>query len=248
MDRPTNAPLAVLAMVVLGVSLVGFLRGTRQAEYAFEVPLRDLPEADHAGVQPALPYWGLRERVSGGAEPVLTADLATLVAAVPSRTDVVELGQGGKQNALAERSARRAYFGAPPIIPHPIQQQSQAECRACHELGVRIRGRVAPPYPHDAFVSCTQCHPQAAPALPWDPAGEADPRAVPNSFDGARAPLQGKRWTGIAPPSMPHPTFMHERCISCHGPNGRDAMKSTHPERQSCLQCHVTDANLEARP
>jgi len=249
MAKPSTGPVMVMLTVVLGVSLVAFLRATRSDDYTFETPLRDLPEVHHADVKPAIPYWEMRNRAPGGRAPVLQADLAALEGAVPSRTDAVELGSGGKQAALAQRSARRAYFGAPPVIPHPVRQQTQAECKACHELGIRIRGMAAPPYPHESYVSCTQCHAMSEPNLPWDPDGQqADPRALPNSFVGERAPLEGDRWTGIAPPALPHATFMHERCISCHGPNGRDAMKSTHPDRQSCLQCHVTDSTLEARP
>lgn len=248
MSRPTSGPLTIFLTVVFGVSLVGFLRGTRHEDYSFETPLRDLPEAHHGGVRPARPYWEMRDAPRGDG-PVLAADLAAMIEAMPSRTEAVELGGTDKRVALADRADNRAFFGAPPTIPHPVRQQTQAECVACHETGLRIADKAAPPYPHDGFVSCTQCHAMGEPALPWDPQAQlADPRAVDNSFVGAQAPLEGERWTGIAPPKLPHPTFMHERCVSCHGPNGRDAMKSTHPDRQSCLQCHVTDAELEQRP
>jgi len=249
MDTPSTAPVMMFLTVIVGVSLVAFLRATRTDNYTFDTPLRSLPEVHHADAQPAIPYWEMRDRAPGGRPPVLESDLALLQGAVPRRTDAVDLGDEDKRAALAQRAERRAYFGAPPVIPHPVQQQSQAECRACHELGVRIRGLAATPYPHDNLVSCTQCHAMGAPGLPWDPDGQReDPRAVVNTFVGESAPLKGERWTGIAPPRLPHPTFMHERCISCHGPNGRDAMKSTHPDRQSCLQCHPTDSTLEARP
>ena len=250
MDAPSTSPVMVFLTVVLGVSLVGFLRATRTEDYTFETPTRELIAATHGGeAMPAVPYREMRTRTPGDEPPVMTADLLTLRGQVPARTHPVDLGDGDKRSALDQRATRRAYFGAPPVIPHPVQQQSQAECRACHEFGMRIGDRAAPPYPHDGYVSCTQCHALAAPALPWDPDEQrVDPRAVPNSFRGEKAPIEGRRWTGIAPPSLPHPTFMHERCISCHGPNGRDAMKSTHPDRQSCLQCHATDASLEARP
>jgi len=242
-------PLASLLAVVASISLVGFFTATSSGDYSFDTPLRQLPVREVAGdAEPARAYGELRSTSRGGA-PVLEADLASLRAAVPARDEAVPPARSSKWAALAGREARRAFYGAPPVIPHPVQQLSQAECVACHESGIRLAGRAAPPYPHDQLVSCTQCHAMAEPALPWDPqALPADARAVRNSFVGARSPTRGERWTAIAPPQVPHGTFMNERCISCHGPNGREAMRSTHPERQSCLQCHATDAVLEGQP
>lgn len=248
MSAPSVTPVKVLLTVVVGVSFIGFLRGTTQDDYTFEPPLRDLPEAHHGDVHKARPYWELRDSPRG-AGPVLEADLAAMGAAVPGRADAVSLAGHDKRVALMSREATRAYFGAPPVIPHPARQQTQAECTACHDNGVRLGNKAAAAYPHDAFVSCTQCHAMAEPSVPWEASAvQPDPRAVQNLFVGEHAPLQGERWTDVAPPRLPHPTFMHERCTSCHGPNGRDALKSTHPERQSCLQCHVTNAAIEQRP
>lgn len=241
------SPVTVLLSVVFGVSLIGFMRGTDVEHYDFETPLRDLPEVQHGDVQPARPYWEMRQTPRGDG-PVLAADLAAMEGAVPSRLDPVDLTGTSKREAIADRAEGRAYFGAPPVIPHPVRQGAQGECVACHENGVRISGHQAPPYPHENFVSCTQCHAMAEPAVPWDETDSVDPRAVANSFVGVDSPLKGERWTSVAPPVIPHPTFMRERCVSCHGPNGRDAMKSTHPDRQSCEQCHAPDASLEQRP
>ncbi len=69
-----------------------------------------------------------------------------------------------------------------------------------------------------------------------------------NGFVGMDSPEQGPRATDGAPPQVPHRTVMRERCTSCHGPNGRDAMKSTHPDRQNCSQCHASPADLDLRP
>ena len=57
----------------------------------------------------------------------------------------------------------------------------------------------------------------------------------------------GNRAWSIAPPEIPHRTFMQERCESCHGVNGRDAIRSTHPWRQSCEQCHAPSAEFDQR-
>ncbi len=36
------------------------------------------------------------------------------------------------EQALKQRQQRRAYDGAPPTIPHLVQQNSASECMACH--------------------------------------------------------------------------------------------------------------------
>ena len=88
-------------------------------------------------------------------------------------------------------------------------------------------------------------------AYPWGDRSEGladDPREVPNAFAGLAAPAEGPRWTSIAPPTIPHQVFMHERCNSCHWVSGRDAIRSTHPYRESCEQCHAPIADLDQRP
>lgn len=69
-----------------------------------------------------------------------------------------------------------------------------------------------------------------------------------NLFDGLDSPDHGARAWSIAPPQIPHRTLMRERCESCHGVGGRDAMRSTHPDRQSCTQCHAPNAALDQQP
>jgi cytochrome c-type protein NapB len=42
------------------------------------------------------------------------------------------------------------------------------------------------------------------------------------------------------PPVMPHPLFMREDCEACHaGPGARPEIRTSHPERARCRQCHV---------
>ena len=69
-----------------------------------------------------------------------------------------------------------------------------------------------------------------------------------NAFQGLASPTHGERAWDIAPPQIPHQGVMRERCMSCHGPNGRDALQSSHPERQSCTQCHAAAASDDLRP
>jgi cytochrome c-type protein NapB len=43
-----------------------------------------------------------------------------------------------------------------------------------------------------------------------------------------------------APAVMPHRVFMRESCLSCHsGPAAREEIRTSHPERTNCTQCHV---------
>ncbi len=244
-----RASLAVGGAIVLGISLVGFMRATSHDDYDFEVPLRDIPMDVHGDLVEARPYLEMRTAPRGNA--VLPGGLSKLAAEVPSLIDAVDLTGTSKAEDLAARAARRAFHGAPPVIPHPAGQGTASECMACHDAGVRFGALRASPIPHEAYTSCTQCHSMDEPNVPWGAQSDGlrdDPRDVPNSFVGATAPAEGPRWTSIAPPGIPHDTFLHERCMSCHGPNGRDALQSTHPDRQSCEQCHAGQAPLEQRP
>jgi cytochrome c-type protein NapB len=57
-----------------------------------------------------------------------------------------------------------------------------------------------------------------------------------------------RAWVG-APPTIPHPAHQHEApaCLACHRHGakvaGKVATPTTHPERASCLQCHVVAAD-----
>ena len=150
--------------------------------------------------------------------------------------------------ALQDRAANRAYDGAPPTIPHAVQQSAAAECMACHEAGMTLRGHRASPIPHEAMGNCLQCHVVQDGPQPGERLLPDAPTAAVNSFAGLTSPEAGERAWSIAPPVVPHSTQLRERCLSCHGPGGRDAMRSTHPDRQSCTQCHALQAESEQRP
>ncbi|HRC56557.1 MAG TPA: hypothetical protein PKU97_11575, partial [Kofleriaceae bacterium] len=82
---------------------------------------------------------------------------------------------------------------------------------------------------------------EVAPSLPLQEVADS-------AFVGLPAPGRGERaWPG-APPTIPHTTWMRERCDSCHGVWGASGLRSTHPWRQSCTQCHAPAAALDQRP
>ncbi|MFT5433628.1 MAG: cytochrome c-type protein NapB [Myxococcota bacterium] len=136
------------------------------------------------------------------------------------------------------RGLRRAYDGAPPMIPHRSSERSAASCMTCHRAGVSPGGVVAPAIPHREFASCTQCHaaldgspPFATPSLPVETAA---PYALSSGWTRIE-PIDRIRG---GPPQIPHDTWMREACTSCHGPTGPRELQTSHPERQSCTQCH----------
>ena len=137
--------------------------------------------------------------------------------------------------STAERAAGRAYDGAPPVIPHA----SVGECSTCHDDdGSEIAGiGVAPASPHGAIAAsgglrrCQQCHVQSTTSAVM----------VASVFSGLpQGPWKGGRATPGAPPTIPHTLQMREHCLACHaGPASRVEIRTSHPERPRCRQCHV---------
>ena len=148
---------------------------------------------------------------------------------VPGRPDA-------SKTAASERALRRGYDGAPPVIPH---QPFESSCIECHnQEGVAVaQVGFSPPSPHEAtsgmsaMSRCEQCHVFR----------QTDELFAENSFAGLSQDLRrGRRLNAVAPPVMPHPIFMRENCIACHsGQAAREAIRTTHPERTRCNQCHV---------
>ena len=133
------------------------------------------------------------------------------------------------------RAERRAFDGAPPVIPH---ERFDSPCVSCHdEEGVMVAAvGFSPPSPHAATLGladgrCRQCHVERL--------SEELFRA--NSFQGLPQDLRaGDRQHLAAPPVMPHSVFLRENCLACHsGPAAREAIRTSHPERTRCSQCHL---------
>jgi cytochrome c-type protein NapB len=146
----------------------------------------------------------------------------------------------------ASRKARRAYEGAPPVVPHPVVQTDSTSCLLCHQEATRIGDRIAPAVSHRAYTSCTQCH-VADSGLPikWNTGRFA--MDSNSEFKGEHTTSSGIRAYEGAPPTIPHRTLMRENCMSCHGEGGTSAIRTSHPDRQSCTQCHAPDAGYDQR-
>lgn len=136
----------------------------------------------------------------------------------------------------AAYAARRAYPGAPPLIPHAAgdPQRIADNCLTCHEHGgfAPALRAYAPVVPHPQLVNCRQCH---------VPAGDGAP-FVASTFQPLPPPLVQQKAQPTGPNVMPHGTRMRENCTACHvGPAAVEGLRVTHPERSNCRQCHVPD-------
>lgn len=131
---------------------------------------------------------------------------------------------------------RRAYPGAPPYIPHEVEDDAGAQgqtCLRCHESGGYVArfSAFAPTTPHPEYLNCRQCH---------------------VTQQKRAAPFKGNRWVKIAgprlglsalpggPPQIPHGLQLREYCVACHSGGGAlSEIATSHPERGNCRQCHV---------
>jgi cytochrome c-type protein NapB len=237
---------SVIVAVAVALATVGFISGSRERAGVRPPPPRPaapLPE----GVPPARAYYELHERpivANAGYE----SRLETLRFERPDRSAPVPTPTAEERAAaVAARALRRAYDGAPPVVPHAIAERTVESCLACHGEGLVVEGRVAPKLSHARYLSCTQCHVEAeggaefvTAALAERPEGMSEWTALARSGPGARAGPG-------APPVIPHATRLRSDCTSCHGALAPPGIRTTHPERVSCTQCHAPSAALEQR-
>lgn len=241
-------------VVALVVAVLGMLAGVRGTGREASAQLAPRAAAIEPVGQRALSYTELR----AGTRSPNQALAPTWWRSLPSPDLFAPVVQSAsdREAAVARRAARRAYDGAPPTVPHPVEQLGVPGCLTCHERGAKIAEHVAPKMSHAPMGSCVQCHvPAEDPRVTAAGAAESvAPWALPqqvvadNGFAGRGPPGPGERaWPG-APPVIPHTTWMRERCDGCHGVFGASGMRSTHPWRQSCTQCHAPAAELDQRP
>lgn len=241
--------LHILVGIVVTASVIGFFAGTRHAlEPTRQTVVASTTAAAPGGpLRPAPSYTDLRTYGPIVNNAGVPTDLQTLAAKIPDRMQPVEQQLDARSPSVEARMAMRAYDGAPPTIPHAIDQTGAPACLACHGEGIQLGGRVAPKMSHTLLTSCTQCH--VVQGFPF-PSGteKLEPEMPANTFLGLASPTSGERaWQG-APPTIPHTTAMRTDCMSCHGPSGRAGLRTSHPWRQSCTQCHAPSAVLDQRP
>ena len=229
--------LACLALIAL--ALGGLLVGFGQPAPGWKAGSVARPERPE-GVLPAVTYLEMDGKARGP-NRAWSADLATLASGQPGLLDQAPVDPQVRAAAIARRAARRSYFGAPPVIPHPVDANDVTSCYQCHGEGKVIDTLVAPKISHPRYTNCTQCHAPVAVQIP----GNAPGLVVDNVFRGQISAGKGTRAYLGAPPTLPHPTLMRENCLACHGLLGQQGLRTPHPWRVNCLQCHPPDASLE---
>lgn len=239
MNRPRG--LEVGLVVALAVAAIGLVTGVTGTGREVREYVGDRP-APETGV-PARSYADMRVAPHGPNAAVQAGWFAGLPTGPDLEAPVLQT-EAERIAALRRRAARRAYDGAPPTIPHAIDQLAVPSCLACHDRGKVIAGLTAPRMSHARHDSCVQCHVVSSDPRPHVAATRAAPAT---RFVGLESVAGGERaWPG-APPTVPHTTLMRERCDACHGTLGAAGMRSTHPWRQSCTQCHAPSAALDQR-
>ncbi|MBC3759647.1 nitrate reductase cytochrome c-type subunit [Hyunsoonleella sp. SJ7] len=139
------------------------------------------------------------------------------------------------QRLLKDYYKNRAYHGAPPSIPHPVEEMNLGDntCLQCHQNGgfVNKYKAYAPVTPHPEMINCRQCH----------VAQNSNTLFKATNMAQVNAPKVGVNNALIGtPPMIPHQIQMRENCLSCHaGPAAPKEIRVTHPERVNCRQCHV---------
>lgn len=146
------------------------------------------------------------------------------------------------QRSLVSYYKNRAFPGAPPTIPHALNNDRNMggnACLKCHENGgfVSKFEAYAPVTPHPEMVNCRQCH------VPENTSSVFKP----SNFHKNEAPEAGVNNALIgSPPVIPHQLQMRENCLSCHGGASAPAeIRVSHPERINCRQCHVPNNKSE---
>lgn len=144
------------------------------------------------------------------------------------------------QRLLKSYYDNRAFHGAPPSIPHPVENDrnmGENSCLKCHQNGGYVTKfeAYAPVTPHPEMINCRQCHvPQHTKGL-----------FKGTNFEKIAPPLVGvNNALDGSPPVIPHQIQMRENCLACHaGPSAPKEIRVSHPDRVNCRQCHVLKNN-----
>lgn len=252
-DTMGSAPPLIHRLVLIGSAVLAMLAAAR----VFQRSADSMPEGEDAVLvgAPAAIMWEAQ---------VFRTDPATLSfgARVRRRPDA-------HPRTLATYRLLRSYPGAPPRVPHglTVTEFRTNRCNTCHERGGYSQrfGAYAPVNPHPELESCLQCHAtnELLVGLPFPQASSDDACRQCHSGTPARFEEEGLTWRTTAFPSIgsgrpgevpviPHDLQMRGNCLTCHlGPGAVTAIRTTHPERANCRQCHVsiTDGATEfSRP
>lgn len=247
-------PMTILGAIAVGIGLVGFLVGIAEPV----IPQRAVPLVAAGPTQSTFVVPSYRDisSVTVGPNRTWTSNLASLKQPRPSLFAAVTRTPAMKDAALRDRLRTRAFDGAPPVIPHVVEQQSARSCLVCHGEGLLLSNRIATKISHPHYANCLGCHVEQAGGIPVDvpiaranSGDESTPKSVPgNLFAGRLRAGPGTRAMPGAPPTIPHTTQLRGDCLSCHGLIARPGLRTTHPWLQNCVQCHVSVEENERMP
>lgn len=162
-----------------------------------------------------------------------------------------------KPRTLHIYRTRRAFPGAPPQIPHGLTgaEFRNGNCTTCHERGgfsPRF-GAYVPVTPHPEMGPCLQCH-VGVDEITGVSLPNLDPNTICRQCHDPNAPRANPAaewrttiWPQLqprvpgSPPPIPHDVAIRTNCVACHsGPAAVEEIRTPHPERTNCRQCHVT--------
>ncbi len=241
-QQPIARLLPLAGAIVLGLTLVGFLQGITEHRLEVTSIVQPISHEGPGEFPNAVAYRQIASaHLSANAD--FHSSLQGLRFDKPSIFDPVTRTSEMKLVALLDRTRTRAFDGAPPVIPHPIRQQSAASCLVCHGEGIRMGDKVASKVSHPHFTSCTQCHVESVSSGPFQPS-----QVIENEFNGLERSGPGQRAYAGAPPTIPHRLWLRNDCTSCHGLVARPGLRTTHPWLTNCVQCHVTSEQINQLP
>lgn len=143
------------------------------------------------------------------------------------------------QRSLDTYYDNRAFYGAPPSIPHEVEERNMGanSCLKCHENGGYVNKYKAysPVTPHPEKINCRQCH------VPK----KSNDLFVATNWSRTKGSTIGNKALVSSPPIIPHQIQLRENCLSCHaGPSAPKEIRTTHPNRVNCRQCHVINDKI----
>lgn len=255
-QRPVHVArsMTILGAIAIGMGLVGFLIGIAEPV----VPTRSVPRVAAPTAESTRLVPSYREIHSGvvGPNQSWTSTLASLKQTRPNLFAPVVRTPAMKDAALRDRLRTRAFDGAPPVIPHRVEQQSAQSCLTCHREGMQLGHQIATKISHPHYANCLGCHVEQAGSLPIasQVATTGQPRMPvateepTNHFSGILRAGPGTRASPGAPPTIPHTIHLRGDCLSCHGLVARPGLRTTHPWLTNCVQCHASPAESDRIP